>query len=247
VKIFQRAFWVNLFKRPARVFPILNAEGCIICSQQANGTFTSNQVVVGARGNGPWYVGRPISLEVRGGQLWVSGVHIFGRSTGDFAEEILLYEGDKASAQALLSSVQQAWMEANTGDAKERVTKRTGAAGAPAWRAPAMNPWRKLAVLSVGSLAVFCSGLGAMHLYLHPSGPGVNLSGMSVDEVARLDSNPAAIREVQEQMMAAIELGRSDAKKLQGRIEKDHMDTLKAMGLDVGVSGKNAMNCLAGK
>jgi len=246
----------------AHVNVMLTGEGLMITHAWPDGRFAATPVAVpGAQGTpGVWAVGRPISLSVADeadGQavLSMGGV-------GD--EPLKVYSGRRDDVEQTAREVQRAWLAANSGAAGAQAPN---VAPSPQWAGPSAAPsyaahtvthyhqatarfpraWRKWAVVAVIAVGFVVGGWAAANYYLKPKGPGIDLSAMSIDDVASLDANPSAVRQVQESLMEAVGVGRAQAAEAQGKIEQDHIEALKAMGLQPGVSMKNAMACLAKK
>lgn len=229
-----------------------------------DGRFFSFAVLVpGAQGAaGQWAIGRPLSLAVVDAEEGKASLML---SLGGNQEPIHAYTGHRADVEQTGQSIQRAWMAANA-SASQGAAAAASQAGAPSqqWAPlqPATNfpsatyhgpavarsrfnfftPWLLVPVLAVA--VVGASWFAASH-YLKPSGPGIDLSSMSIDEVASLDANPAAVRQVQDSLIEAVGAGRAVAAGAQAKVEQEHIEALKAMGLDPGVSMKNAMSCLA--
>ena len=242
-------FIKRLFGRETRppdpvIQPIFNADGVLLCVLRVDGGMNMEQMavpipwVMNRPRERPWYVGEPISLELS------NDVVVMRKGS----EEVQVFDakGDHAQAKALLVLLRQRWFEANSG-ILAGLGSSVGALkplGAPISR---RSPWVLRLGYLCGFVGVFAAGLGAMHYYLHPGGVGLDMTGMSIEDVAKMDSNPAMVRDVQDQMMAAVSLGQENAKKISGKIEQDHIAALKAMGLNTGVSMSNALSCLAQK
>lgn len=246
----------------AHVNVMLTADGLMITHAWPDGRFAATPVQVpGAQGTpGAWAVGRPINLSVADEADGQAALHMGG--IGD--EPLKVYVGRREDVEQAAREVQRAWLAANSGAPAAQVPNM--APGAQ-WAAPSAVPsytqktvthyhqaavrfpraWRKWAVVGVVAVGFVVGGWAAANYYLKPKGPGIDLSAMSIDDVASLDANPAAVRQVQESLMEAVGVGRAQAAEAQGKIEQDHIEALKAMGLQPGVSMKNAMACLAKK
>jgi len=243
---FIKLFFGGKFGSPGpAIQPIFNKSGVLLCTMQADGGMGMVQVDVPStwqaaeEGSGRfWYVGQPLTLELFDGAVVV-------RKGGEL---VRIFDGreNDAQARALLVLMRQRWLEANS-ETLGGLANTAGASKPLVLGQGTRSPWIRRLGYVFGFAGVFAAGLGAMHYYLHPGGVGLDLSGMSIEEVAKIDSNPAIIREVQDQMMAAVGVGQERAKNISGAIEKDHIAALKAMGLNTGVSMKNALNCLAQK
>lgn len=234
----KAAFWRSWFTRTTEIIPIFNERGIMLCIQRPTGTFESREVAAPEAMLGttqPWYVGQPINLIIRAGAVYI------GMATLDEQNYARLYEGSPQECGALLTAVRQAWLEVNLPKIAGDVASVSGV--------PRMPRRRKWGVAATVALVVglVATGAGGMHLYLRQSGPGLDLSSMSVQDVAALDANPVAVRNLQNQLMVAMQTGQAEAKKMTGKIEQDHLSALTAMGLQPGVSVKNAMACLATK
>lgn len=195
--------------------------------------------------------------------------------SGSTEREVPVYEGHAVVVAEIAQQVRQAWWNSyiSAGQAapgmvaREQVSalsaypesnagprpRHTAVAHPPSAHGRTGGLLRRRGVAfgaSAAAAVVLVVGgyVGATH-WLKPAGPGIDLSSMSIDEVALLDANPKAMREVQTSLIEAMGVGRAESKKQAekqaGKIEQDHIDALKAMGLNPGVSMKNAMNCLA--
>lgn len=246
----------------AQVNVMLTAEGLMITHAWPDGRFAATPVPVpGAQGApGAWAVGRPINLSIADEADGQAALSMGGLGT----EPLKVYVGRRDDVEQTAREVQRAWLAANSGAAG--VQAPNVAPGAP-WAGPSAVPsyatntvthyhqaafrfprsWRKWAVVAVIAVGFVVGGWAAANYYLKPKGPGIDLSAMSIDDVASLDANPAAVRQVQESLMEAVGVGRAQAAEAQSKIEQDHIEALKAMGLQPGVSMKNAMACLAKK
>lgn len=220
------------FATSQRVTPMFNKHGLMLGIESSSGAFETRNVnfQIKEAADTPWYIGEPIALEIRDGKLWMR--------RADVAEHTV-FEGSRRECQALLLAIRQLWLDANL---------QTGAHALKTvmpFRVQGFGDKRRFVALCVLCAALASLGVVGAYLYLRPMGPGLDLTSMSVQDIARLDANPVAVRELQEQFVAAMKVGQADAKKLNGKIEEDHLQALKAMGLQTGVSVKNAMSCLA--
>lgn len=246
MKFIKRFFGGKNGSSGPAIQPIFNKSGVLLCTMQADGGMGMVQVDVPSSWQAAqegsdrlWYVGQPLTLELFDGAVVVR----------KGSELVRVFDGreNDAQARALLLLMRARWLEANS-ETLGVLASTAGASTKPlVLGSGSRSPWIRRLGYVFGFACVFAAGLGAMHYYLHPGGVGLDLSGMSIDEVAKIDSNPAIIREVQDQMMAAVGVGQENAKNISGTIEKDHIAALKAMGLNTGVSMKNALNCLAQK
>ena len=249
---------------------IMTGEGLMMSQAWPDGRFFSTAVQVpGAQGaSGQWAIGRPINLsyvDEEGGQ-----VALYMRVVGGAQEiePIKVYVGLRQDAEQIAFSIQAAWIAANAGGGHSLAPGVVGG-GAAAWggapgghgymgnatssgaayhQGATRSVWSVLRLwvfFPLLAIAVVAASWMAANRYLKPSGPGIDMSSMSIDEVAMLDANPAAVRQVQESLLEAVGVGRAQAAGSPGKIEQDHIDALKAMGLEPGVSMKNAMSCLA--
>lgn len=240
-------FLRSFFSRPAEVMPVLTERGVLLCIQRPSGTFESREVIVAPNaGKGsPWYLGKPFNIDVQGGTLNISVE----------SQSVVLYEGTPAECKSLSTVIRQAWLEANQGGGFASAPRQRRAPYAPAPMqsyVPQMSLGRRGGPVrwvfgTLLALTVAFVGAAGMNVYLQRGGPGLDLSSMSIEDVAALDSNPVAVRKLQDQMTVAMQVGQEQGKKLSGKIEEDHLNALKAMGLQPGVSVKNAMACLATK
>lgn len=254
---------------PVQAHVIMTCDGLMVSHAWADGRFYSSAVrVPGAQGE--WARGRPITLlveETAGDQAGLKMVVAGGPENN---EPILVYTGRREDVEQTAIAIQQAWIAVNAaGTRSGQGLAGGGNAIPPQWVAPGVsayspntasmaippyhravrrssrwfaNPWLLWSVLA--AVVVAAGWMGANH-YLKPNGPGIDLSSMSVEDVARMDANPAAVRQVQDSLIEALGVGRAKAGETRAKIEQDHIDALKAMGLEPGVSMKNAMSCLA--
>ena len=235
-------FFRSLFSRPDSVIPALTARGVLLCIQRPSGSFESREIIVfeDATEVSPWYIGRPVNFDVLDGKLCISsGSH-----------SVVVFEGGKSQCHSLLAAIRLAWLEAHQSFSAQSAS----ALGLrPAFQAPTPAAGRRprrwgVWMVALTTAVVFVTlGAAGMQVYVQRSAPGLDLSSMSIEEVATLDANPVAIRRLQDQMTAAMKVGQAEGQKLTGKIEEDHVSALKAMGLQPGVSVKNAMACLGAK
>lgn len=111
-----------------------------------------------------------------------------------------------------------------------------------AWRMPAV------ALASVALLAI--AGYGSYSMFQLRTAPlqgapSVDLSSMSVEDLSKVEGNPEFMRNVQDEMMKAVQIGQATAQANAPKIQQQHIDTLKGMGLDPGTSMTGAAACLA--
>jgi hypothetical protein len=248
---------------PAQAHVILTSEGLMVSHAWPEGRFSSFSVQVpGAQGApGQWAIGRPLSLSVVDAE---DGKASLMMCLDGGQDTIHAYTGNRVDVEQTGQSIQWAWMAVNANASQGAAAASQAVAPPQQWAPlqPATNfpaspyhgsvvarsrfnfftPWLLVPVLAVA--VVGASWFAASH-YLKPSGPGIDLSSMSIDEVALLDANPAAVRQVQDSLIEAVGAGRAAAAGAQAKVEQDHIEALKAMGLDPGVSMKNAMSCLA--
>lgn len=254
----------------APVNVILTGQGLMLSQAWPDGRFQSKAVDLhfgdAAAAAGAWAVGRPINLAIEdepGGSAKLL-LEAGGEGAGT-----LLFDGPRASVEQAARSVQQAWLDANAGvfpgvpaaagvppaqwgqNSRESYPRSAAGAAAPAYYPgarfgePQRSVMKKWMVLLLAACVLVGGGWAAANYYLKPAGPSLDLSSMSIEEVAALDANPAAVRNVQESLIEAVGVGRAQAAQNNAKIEQDHIDALKAMGLQPGVSMKNAMSCLA--
>ncbi len=249
------AFWKSWSwsLRTTEIIPIFNERGLLLCIQRPSGTFESREIEISPPPEPPpgpklpykgagqsWYQGVPISLHVEEDVLWITfGSRGYRRS---------LYKGTKKECDTLLQAVRQAWLEANQDGRSPRVSRSR-----PSVRQDgvARGPWGWLGgwgVAAVVAGVLLGGGAAGMSLYLKQGGASsLDLTSMSVDDVAAVGANPAAVRSMQDQLMVAMQSGQAKAKEMAGKFEEDHLSSLKAMGLQPGVSVQNAMTCLSSK
>lgn len=239
------------------IHPILTAAGIMLCIQRPGGGFESREIAVpatSASGGRPWFVGEPVRLNIVGTRLEMTlgperTSSQLAAAASDAPAAITIYDGLLPESEALLLAVRHAWLNANLPK-----TLPTAASDGPIntfTPPPQSSSLRKkyaVGLALAGVVGLVAAGAGGMQLYLGGGrGPGLDLTAMSVNEVAQLDLNPAAVRSMQEQLLAAVKSGQDEATKMTGAVEANHLGALKSMGLDPGVSAKNAMSCLATK
>lgn len=248
---------------PAQAHVILTGDGLMVSHAWPDGRFFSSTVQVpGAQGApGQWAIGRPLSLAVVDAEDGKASLMLY---LGGDQEPIHAYTGHRVDVEQTGQSIQRAWMAVNASASQGAAAASQAGAPSQQWpnlqtatvfpatpyhgsatarsRFNVFTPWLLVPVLAV--VVVGASWFAASR-YLKPSGPGIDLSSMSIDEVALLDANPAAVRQVQDSLIEAVGAGRAVAAGAQAKVEQEHIEALKAMGLDPGVSMKNAMSCLA--
>lgn len=190
--------------------------------------------------------------------LAVDGDTVFMTVSG--SKGVAVYTG--VAAQTVSTLVRQQWLARNMGfQAPPLVQSHAqgvlppqagfgGYAAAPQMgvaHSPVATPrrWKRWVAAGIGAVVIVAGAYFGAQKYLYPKGPGMDLSSLSIDEIAALDSNPGAIRDVQSAAIEAMNAGRQLGAQKASQIEESHIEALKAMGLNPGTSLKNAMGCLA--
>lgn len=78
-------------------------------------------------------------------------------------------------------------------------------------------------------------------------GPSMDLTGLSIQDIASIDSSPDMQRKLQMDFSKAIEQGAAAGKDAAKKIQEDQLATMKSLGLNPGISAENALGCLAQK
>ncbi|MBL8512029.1 MAG: hypothetical protein JNM52_10335 [Betaproteobacteria bacterium] len=96
------------------------------------------------------------------------------------------------------------------------------------------------------AMAVVIAGTAfATHTYLNRSKPSLDLSSLSIKDLAALDANPFLQRRLQNDLSRALESGNAAARGMTAKIQREQAESMKALGLNAGASMENAMGCLA--
>lgn len=180
---------------------------------------------------------------------------------------ILVITGEPGEVEAVSGQLRQAWISANFGSLQANDVGMSPAAwgsarGSERQRDTRMEspgsrdgasrhlmrgPRSRVVVWGGGLLVVGGVLFGAYFAaskYLQPSGPSIDMTAMSIEDLAAMDSNPEAIRSVQSTMIEALNHGREQGAREAGKIEEAHIKALQELGLDPGKSMANAVSCL---
>ena len=229
----SRSAWI---RRKAVTSAFVTDQGVMVSSVTPDGRFTSRMVKVGSDGSSgrePWWKTCNIDLQVSGQKLLLTVPSLAGQESVPFEINV----GDTKENQRLLKQIQHQWLSFNQGS----MTVATAGFVAPSLRASPRLPY----AFAASILLVAGVGWYGANLYLRPGGPTMNLSSMSVEDIAKIDGNPVVVQALQSKMIEAVGAGQARAKEMNGQIEKNHMEALESMGLKAGVSMKNAMSCLS--
>lgn len=253
---------------PVSIQLMVTADGVMITQAHPDGRFSSFPVKFGdfVGANGAWAVGRGIDLDVRdqeGAQALIL------RFRGEEGEHVVFQSSQPHEVAHVSVLVRNAWMQANAGAVPAAAPVATqpvhapmgmamasaGATYTPSLSAQAVGEvsgsgqgkrrWLMWTACVVGVLVLGWGSWAAASRFLKPSGPGIDLSSMSIEEVASMEANPAAIQGVQDAMIEAMTYGRTKGAEQAAGMESETIKTLESMGLVMGASMKNAMGCLA--
>lgn len=92
------------------------------------------------------------------------------------------------------------------------------------------------------------SGIAANRfLYKSDASSSIDLTSMSTEQIANLESSPLLQKQLRGSFEAAIAEGSEAGKAASAKIQKDQFEAMKSLGLNPGTSQENAMACLAHK
>lgn len=249
---------------PVSIQLLMTVDGVMITQAHPDGRFSSFPVKFGdfSGTRGTWARGRGIDLDVRdqeGAQALILRFH------GEEGEHVVFQSSQPHEVAHVSALLRNAWTQANAGGAPvgaQPVHAPMGMAiaGAGATYTPSLSAqaagevsgsgrgkrrWLMWTACVVGVLVLGWGSWAAASRFLKPSGPGIDLSSMSIEEVASMEANPAAIQGVQDAMIEAMTYGRTKGAEQAAGMEAETIKTLESMGLVMGASMKNAMGCLA--
>lgn len=172
---------------------------------------------------------------------------------------------DETQAQMIADGIKHLWLEAN-GLSLENMPQATPIAAASQPSTPsapsssavpvsaggaAPKSKKAMAAVTLACVAVLGAvGFGSYKFMVNKNqplaqAPALDLSKMSIDDVAKIDADPKFVQSIQTEMMEAVNVGKEAARSKQTEIEASHIEALKGMGLDPGTSMKSAAACLA--
>lgn len=206
-----------------------------------------------------WLVELPLSLSEKseGGTSSVI-MHAF-----DGLPDMVIGCSGQAQAKEVFQAIQRMWLsdnhmlevEKSDSSAGERITsssvKEPGQVRAQAENGGSIRGKSGAVIVTLACVAVLgAAGFGSYKYVVHKSqplaeAPALDLSKMSIDDVAKIDADPKFVQSIQSEMMAAVGVGKEAARSKQTEIEASHIEALKGMGLDPGTSMKSAAACLA--
>ena len=244
--------------------------GVIITQQSAHG-FTSLPTEVPSTwitpGSEDWFKGFALSVQVVSVGDAKSKV-LLQKSGTD--ESVVVFEGDAIQAQGLSQQIQQMWMQSNGFQAA--ITPVASTTVLPQAKAHSVAPEPAPAAVPVGASAAVApvatkkgakwaaalsmvallagTGYGTYWYMSHQNkplegAPALDLSKMSIDDLAKIEGDPVFVKNVQSEMMAAVGAGQEAAKAKSSEVQSNHINALKSMGLDPGTSMQSAAACLA--
>ncbi|SFF31646.1 hypothetical protein [Paracidovorax wautersii] len=228
---------------------------------------------------GQWAVGRAIGLEIKPEHDGTFSVVLRYPGDALEPEYSVYRASSQDEAGYVSQLLRGLWMQANAqgvgtwGGAAASATvpnaTASGARGAVAYTPPSSmlgsplpTPAATFQSRRGGLVLKLCGGIAAAALLLGGSwygfsqywgrsgtGAGLDLSAMSIEDIAQMEANPAVANDVQAgiqaKMVEALGFGRDAGSAKAAAMEEDHINALKSMGLVMGSSMKNAMGCLA--
>jgi hypothetical protein len=207
-------------------------------------------------GNGAkWLIDFPLGLEVTQES---TDFKVVLRKEGDAESKVVLFQGESSTAALVSTEMRNMWLTANGMDVPLVESAAQAAVAPPVAAAPAQSDaatqpksiWKKVAIALAVLVALAALGAGgyfAVNKFnnKHAGAPSLDMSGMSLEQIAEMDKRPDVINGIQEQMFQAASFGRAKAKELDGTIPDEHIELLKSMGLDPGATMKSAAACLS--
>ena len=228
-----------------------NDRGLMILTDSDQG-MRSSLVEWSAVANPDWMKDLPLQVEHRpDGESTVVDL-VSGSTT------VEAFRGTQADAFDVAKQITAIWMTQNgfasdpssqpaTGTAlAESSAEKTQDASADVSEAGWSHKKKVSALLAacVVALAVGYYGTGA-YTAQKVAAPALDLTSMPIAEIAQIDSNPAALDKINEEMIAALNVGKLNAGKSGDQMEKEHIAALKSLGLEPSEpSMRNAMACL---
>lgn len=200
--------------------------------------------------HGNWLKGFPIKLELKE----TSGVWEVSLGKHGVEQEMIVFSGIKASAEHVKAALQALWMNENgvvapsVQTAPAVATQSAEPGDANVIKATAsQKKWMMPVGLGLGAIILGVSAFFAANLFLTGSSqaPSLDLSNLSLEQVAEIDSNPMLMHTIKSNMLDAVKYGADAAKDMGDELSKEHIETLKSLGLDPGISIENATACFA--
>lgn len=233
---------------------LIDAKGLVVLETKADGSFSANHIAAPSEWvkaeSDNWLRGLMVNIENRLSTEPDAGIkfHTIIETTTP-AVSLTVFTGEEQAAVGARQALQQQWMQAN--DIYFSVPE---APPAPAPEAAQQSKTARRVPLSVvvaaSVLAVAGLGVGgffAAQQFMQGSSnvPSMDMSNLSIDQIAEIDQNPQAMNTLRDGMMEAVRYGTQSAISSTEEISKQHFDILKSMGLEGGVSMENATACLS--
>lgn len=197
-----------------------------------------------------WLKDFPIQAEVRDTQAAAKQLVLSKKGT---SESVVVYQGEASILKQAEEQLRAAWMTANgmepiNAGSTQSVPAAPDTAAAPA-KTSTLNS-NKVRVLAVSVVAVsLLSAAGFFGAKYYLSAPknsaSVDLSSMSLDQLSEVSHDPQFTKSIQDQMLEAVNYGKTKAKEDQGKIPAEHLKLLESMGLDATQSMQSASACLS--
>lgn len=224
---------------------------------------------------GQWAIGRAIGLDIKPEDDGSFSVLLRYPSIAAEPEYTVFRASSQEEAGYVSQVLRGLWMQANAQGggapvagwvvpAASAAAPGGVAAGGGAYTPPSFIPsspapasaaraggrvWKWGGGLAFAVLLAVGSWYGFSQYLKHPSGAGLDLSAMSIEDIAQMEANPTVAGDVQAgiqaKMVEAMGFGRDAGSAKAAEMEKSHIDALQSMGLVMGSSMKNAMGCLA--
>lgn len=194
-----------------------------------------------------WLKGFPISLELKD----VNGVWEVTLGKHGDEKTLVAFSGVKDSAESVKQALQSLWMSENGVTpqpvAAPAVTSAKEVSKSHESASSGHKKWLLPAGVSLGVVVLGVASFFAANYFINSSSqaPSLDLSNLSLEQVAEIDSNPVLMHSIKSNMMDAVKFGAEAAKDMSDELSQEHIETLKNLGLDPGISMENATACFA--
>lgn len=234
---------------------LIDAKGLVVLETKADGSFSANHIAAPSEWvkaeSDNWLrglMGNIKTCQFREPDTGFVKFHTIIETTTP-AVTLTVFTGEEQAAVSARQALQQQWMQANgislsIPEAPPAPAPEAAQQSKTARRVP-LSVVVAASVLAVAGLGV--GGFFAAQQFMQGSSnvPSMDMSNLSIDQIAEIDQNPQAMNTLRDGMMEAVRYGTQSAISSTEEISKQHFDILKSMGLEGGVSMENATACLS--